>query len=75
MRPDSWIRRRVFGVILPWIGWETWPCHATGEPAFVGLDGTMDEAAPFEADFLTLEWFGIGTTLMRGEVRVKGEPQ
>lgn len=56
----GFLRTWLFGGILPWFGWETVPVDADGEPA---------ESGPFEADFLTLEWFGTGLTLYMGECR------
>jgi len=59
-RTKGFFRTWVFGGLLPWVGWETVPTDEDGEPATSG---------PREADFLTIEWLGIGTTVMRGAVR------
>lgn len=63
------LSRCIIGGILPAIYWATMPCHRNGEPVFFGDFGFELESAPFEADFLCIEWLWHGATVYVGEVR------
>ncbi len=66
----------LFGGLLPWFGWRTMPCYWDGEPVLY-LDADQPEVKTgWEADFLTVEWFFQGATLLARNIRMtsaKGE--
>lgn len=63
------VRPVLFGWLLPYIGWETRPCHRDGDPIFDEPDSVETPAALFEGDFLSVEWLGFGVFVMVKNVR------
>ena len=54
---------RLFGDILPFIGWRVVGVDNEGMPS--------EEAPRWEADSFEVEWFGIGMVLFVGNARAK----
>jgi hypothetical protein len=65
------LRPILFGWLLPYIGWETRPCHRDGDPIFDDPESPETPPAFFEADYLSVEWFGFGAFVMVKNVRYR----
>lgn len=53
----------LFGHILPFIGWETIPCHWDGQPADYHDTLNADTDGRYTCQLFNVEWLGFGVTL------------